>query len=179
MRKALCVAGALALLPSIGHTQEFAPLPGFYIGAGVGGAWYLNSTTTIGGTFSGTTGMLADVVAGYDFVGPRVELEVGFGFIPFTANLANTVAQSNFSGSAHQLQVMGKALYDFIRLRRSRPISARARASPSSTATPSWATRCSPTKASSAWVTTSTASGVSPSKAATWARQTRTSSSTA
>jgi outer membrane protein OmpA-like peptidoglycan-associated protein len=58
--------------------------------------------------------MLADVVAGYDFVGPRVELEVGFGFIPFTASLANTVAQSNFSGSAHQLQVMGKALYDFI-----------------------------------------------------------------
>jgi OOP family OmpA-OmpF porin len=164
MRKALCVAGALALLPSIGHTQEFAPLPGFYIGAGVGGAWYLNSTTTIGGTFSGTTGMLADVVAGYDFVGPRVELEVGFGFIPFTANLANTVAQSNFSGSAHQLQVMGKALYDFI---------------PASTITPSWATRCSPTRASSAWATTSTANGVSPSKAATWARQTRTSSSTA
>jgi outer membrane protein OmpA-like peptidoglycan-associated protein len=114
MRKALCVAGALALLPSIGHAQEFAPLPGFYIGAGVGGAWYLPSSTTIGGTFSGTTGMLADVVAGYDFVGPRVELEVGFGFIPFTANLANTAAQSNFSGSAHQLQVMGKVLYDFI-----------------------------------------------------------------
>src|SRR3981189_2467262 len=114
MRKALCVAGALVLLPSIGHAQEFAPLPGFYIGAGAGGGWYLPSATTIGGTFSGTTGMLADVVAGYDFVGPRVELEVGFGFIPFTANLANPAAQSNFSGSAHQLQVMGKALYDFI-----------------------------------------------------------------
>ena len=114
MKKALYVAGALVLLPSIGHAQEFAPLPGFYIGAGVGGAWYLNSTTTVGGTFSGTTGMLADVVAGYDFVGPRVELEVGFGLIPFTANLANTVAASNFSGSAHQLQVMGKLLYDFI-----------------------------------------------------------------
>ena len=114
MRKALCVAGALMLLPAIGHAQEFAPLPGFYIGAGAGGAWYLPSSTTIGGTFSGTTGMLADVVAGYDFVGPRVELEVGFGFIPFTASLANTAAQSNFSGSAHQLQVMGKALYDFI-----------------------------------------------------------------
>jgi OmpA-OmpF porin, OOP family len=114
MRKALCVAAALVVLPSIGHAQEFAPLPGFYIGAGAGGAWYLNSSTSIGGTFSGTTGMLADVVAGYDFVGPRVELEVGFGFIPFTANLAGTVAQSNFSGSAHQLQVMGKALYDFI-----------------------------------------------------------------
>ena len=114
MKKALFVAAALVALPSMGHTQEFAPLPGFYIGAGVGGAWYLNSSTSIGGQFSSTTGMLADVVAGYDFVGPRVELEVGFGFIPFTATLANTVAQSNFSGSAHQLQVMGKALYDFI-----------------------------------------------------------------
>ena len=148
MKKALYVAGALVLLPSIGHTQEFAPLPGFYIGAGVGGAWYLNSTTTVGGTFSGTTGMLADVVAGYDFVGPRVELEVGFGFIPFTANLANTAAQSNFSGSAHQLQVMGKRSMISFRRRHSRPISARARAWPSSTATPSWATRRSPTRAS-------------------------------
>ena len=114
MKRALFVAGALVAMPCLAQAQEFAPLPGFYIGAGVGGVWYLNSSTSIGGQFSSTTGLLADVVAGYDFVGPRVELEVGFGFIPFTANLANTAAQSNFSGSAHQLQVMGKVLYDFI-----------------------------------------------------------------
>ena len=42
-----------------------------------GGVWYLSNTTSIGGSFSSTTGFLADVVAGYDFVGPRVELEVG------------------------------------------------------------------------------------------------------
>ena len=114
MKKALCVAAALALLPSVGQAQEFAPLPGWYIGAGAGGVWYLSNTTSIGGSFSSTTGFLADVVAGYDFVGPRVELEVGFGFIPFTATLANTIAKSNFSGNAHQLQVMGKVLYDFI-----------------------------------------------------------------
>ena len=113
MKKALFVAGALVALPSMGHAQEFAPLPGFYIGAGVGAAWYLTSTTSVGGSFSSTTGLLADVVAGYDFVGPRVELEVGFGFIPFTANLAGTAAASNFSGNAHQLHVMGKVLYDF------------------------------------------------------------------
>jgi len=114
MKKALFVAGALVALPSMGHAQEFAPLPGFYIGAGAGAVWYLSSTTSIGGSFSSTTGFLADVVAGYDFVGPRVELEVGFGFIPFTANLAGTAARSNFSGDAHQLHVMGKVLYDFI-----------------------------------------------------------------
>jgi OmpA-OmpF porin, OOP family len=114
MKKALFVAGALVALPSMGHAQEFAPLPGFYIGAGAGAVWYLSSTTSIGGSFTSTTGFLADVVAGYDFVGPRVELEVGFGFIPFTANLAGTAARSNFSGDAHQLHVMGKVLYDFI-----------------------------------------------------------------
>ncbi len=114
MKKALFVAGALVALPSMGHAQEFAPLPGFYIGAGAGAVWYLSSTTSVGGSFTSTTGFLADVVAGYDFVGPRVELEVGFGFIPFTANLAGTAARSNFSGDAHQLHVMGKVLYDFI-----------------------------------------------------------------
>src|SRR5260370_1982630 len=98
MRKALGVAGALVLLPSIGHAQEFAPLPGFYIGAGAGGAWYLPSSTTIGGTFSGTTGMLADVVAGYDFVRPRVELGIRFCFIPFTPSLAKTLGPSKFRG---------------------------------------------------------------------------------
>jgi outer membrane protein OmpA-like peptidoglycan-associated protein len=114
MKKVLCVAGALVLLPAMSHAQEFAPLPGFYVGAGVGAAWFLNSQTNIGGSFNTTTGLLADVVAGYDFVGPRVELELGFGFVPFTANLAGTVAQSNFSGVGHQVQLMGKVLYDFI-----------------------------------------------------------------
>ena len=134
---------------------------------------------SVGGSFSSTTGFLADIVAGYDFVGPRVELEVGFGFIPFTANLAGTAARSNFSGDAHQLHVMGKVLYDFI---------------PASTITPYIGagagiafvdgnafcrTRCSPTRASSASATTSTASGASPSKAATSAPRMPTSSSTA
>ena len=37
MKKALFVAGALVALPSMGHAQEFAPLPGFYIGAATTG----------------------------------------------------------------------------------------------------------------------------------------------
>jgi hypothetical protein len=64
MRKALCAAAALVLFPSVGQAQEFAPLPGWYIGAGAGGVWYLSNTTSIGGSFSSTTGFLADVVAG-------------------------------------------------------------------------------------------------------------------
>ena len=94
--------------------QEFNPFPGFYVGAGVGGAWFLTQTTTIGGNFNSTTGLIADLVAGYDFVGPRVEVELGYGFIPFTATLANTAARSNFSGIGHQVHIMAKALYDFM-----------------------------------------------------------------
>ena len=114
MKRVLCVAGVVILSSSVANAQEFAPLPGFYVGAGAGGVWYLNSTTSVGGSFSSTTGFLADIVAGYDFVGPRVEMEVGFGFIPFNANLSATAARSSFSGIAHQLHVMGKVLYDFI-----------------------------------------------------------------
>jgi outer membrane protein OmpA-like peptidoglycan-associated protein len=96
------------------HAQEFAPLPGFYIGAGAGAAWFLNQSTSIGGSFATQTGFFADALVGYDFVGPRVELEFGFGFVPFTATLAGTAAQSNFSGVGHQIQVMAKVMYDFI-----------------------------------------------------------------
>jgi hypothetical protein len=74
----------------------------------------LSSSTSVGGSFSGTTSVLVDVVGGYDFVGPRTEVEVGFGLIPFTANLTGTAARSNFSGDAHQLHLMGKVLHDFI-----------------------------------------------------------------
>jgi len=114
MKQAFAAAAALALLPSMASAQEFDPLPGFYIGAGVGGAWFLTQTTTIGGNFNSTTGFIADLVAGYDFVGPRLEVELGYGFIPFTATLANTAARSNFSGTGHQVHIMAKALYDFM-----------------------------------------------------------------
>jgi len=66
MKRSLFVAGALVAMPWMAQAQEFAPLPGFYIGAGAGGVWYLSSTTSVGGSFSSTTGFLADVVAGYD-----------------------------------------------------------------------------------------------------------------
>src|SRR4030095_10985439 len=107
MKKALVVDGALVALPARGTAQSFPPLPGFYIGAGAGAVWYLSSTTSVGGSFSSTTGFLADIVAAYAFAAPPVDLEVVFGFIPFTANLAGTAARSNFSGDAHQLHVMG------------------------------------------------------------------------
>jgi OOP family OmpA-OmpF porin len=39
MKRSLFVAGALVAMPWMAQAQEFAPLPGFYIGAGAGAVW--------------------------------------------------------------------------------------------------------------------------------------------
>jgi hypothetical protein len=49
MKKALCAAAALALMPSISNAQEFNPLPGVYVGAFGGGVWFLPTSTSVGG----------------------------------------------------------------------------------------------------------------------------------
>lgn len=110
MKKALCAAGVLMLLPSLGHAQEINPLPGFYLGAGAGIANFMNTSTNVGGLVQGSVGFgFGALIAGYDFVGPRVELEVGYGQVPITAYLP--MGQFNVTG--RQLQFMGKVMYDF------------------------------------------------------------------
>ena len=72
MKKALLAAAAMVALPVMAQAQTAAP--GFYIGAEGGLNWLLN--TTIGGTtVTPQTGREAGGVIGYDFVGPRVEVE--------------------------------------------------------------------------------------------------------
>ncbi len=109
MKKAVCVVAAAILLPSAGHAQEINPLPGLYVGAGGGLAWFLNTSSSAGGSISSSTGWAVGGLVGYDFVGPRIELEVAYGQVPITASLPI----ANFNGTAGQLQIMGKVLYDF------------------------------------------------------------------
>jgi OmpA-OmpF porin, OOP family len=110
MKKSLCVAGALMVLPAAVHAQEFVPLPGIYVGAGAGIENFLSTSTSIGGSVSGSLGFgLGALILGYDFVGPRVELEVAYGQAPITASLPI----GTFSATGRQLQFMGKVLYDF------------------------------------------------------------------
>ncbi len=110
MKKSVCVAGALLLLPSISVAQDFNPQPGFYLGAGAGLENHLNSTTSIGGSVTGDVGFgLGALIGGYDFVGPRVEMEVAYGQAPLTA----TLPIGTFSATGRQLQFMAKILYDF------------------------------------------------------------------
>ena len=88
MKRSVCIAGALLLLPSISVAQDINPQPGFYIGAGAGLENFLGTTTSIGGSVTGSVGFgLGALIGGYDFVGPRVEVEVAYGQAPITAYL--------------------------------------------------------------------------------------------
>ena len=107
MKKALLAAAAIVALPVAAQAQSSAP--GFYIGAEGGLNWLLN-TTIAGTTVTPQTGWAAGGVLGYDFVGPRVELEGMYR--------QNQTYNGGFAGSAinnqiSQLSVMANLLYDF------------------------------------------------------------------
>ena len=80
MKKALMAVAALVALPVSAQAQS--PAPGVYIGAEGGLNWLLNFTanTNLAPNFATVsvtpqTGWMVGGVIGYDFVGPRVELE--------------------------------------------------------------------------------------------------------
>ena len=74
MKKALLTAAAVLFVPAMAQAQSmWAPgpaNPGFYIGAEGGGNWLLNSNN-----YNMDIGYAVGGVMGYDFVGPRLELE--------------------------------------------------------------------------------------------------------
>jgi outer membrane protein OmpA-like peptidoglycan-associated protein len=110
MKKAVGAAAALVLFPLVGHAQDIQPLPGFYVGAGAGIVKTLNTSTSIGGDVSSSVGFgLGALIGGYDFVGPRVEVEAAYGQVNVYANLP----LGQFNPVAHQIHVMAKVLYDF------------------------------------------------------------------
>jgi len=108
MKKALMAAAVLVALPVVAQAQS--PSSGFYIGAEGGLNWLLN-TTIINQSVTPQTGWAAGGVVGYDFVGPRVELEGVYR--------QNNTTQQFWSGNRgfvsqiNQLNVMANLLYDF------------------------------------------------------------------
>ncbi len=110
MKKAVCVVAAAILLPSAGHAQEINPLPGLYVGAGGGLAWFLNTSSSAGGSISSSTGWAVGGLVGYDFVGPRIELRSCLRSGPDNGEPRRSPIST---GTAGQLQIMGKVLYDF------------------------------------------------------------------
>ncbi|MDP2372365.1 OmpA family protein [Reyranella sp.] len=114
--KKLVIAGAIALAPFAvqAQTQDtYVPFEGFYIAGGGGAVWALSSNPGV----TTYTGWLAGGKLGYDFLGPRVDLEVGYG------RIGNNVffPGSAVSGSSGQLNVMANAYYDFLPLQRFTP----------------------------------------------------------
>jgi OOP family OmpA-OmpF porin len=112
IKKALATVAALVVLPVATQAQSLQ-YPGFYVGAEGGGTWMFNTTsgTPLGtGTIYPSIGWAAGGMIGYDFVGPRVEIEgvyrnnqatVGAG--PFNA----------FGASKDDIGVLANILYDF------------------------------------------------------------------
>jgi OmpA-OmpF porin, OOP family len=114
MKNVLVGAVALLALPIAAANAQsmFTPgptYPGFYIGAEGGLNWLLNNNS-----YQMNTGWAAGGKVGYDFVGPRLELEG----IYRQNNGTGTVAYSNGTfanryGTINQVSVMANALYDF------------------------------------------------------------------
>ncbi|MGQ3313251.1 outer membrane beta-barrel protein, partial [Reyranella sp.] len=114
MKKALLAAAAIVALPVAAQAQ--APQPGLYIGAEGGINWLTNFTANTNipawPTVSVTPqlGWMAGGVIGYDFVGPRVELEGIYRWNPTNVGVPNTAVNNQVG----QLGIMANLLYDFM-----------------------------------------------------------------
>lgn len=116
MKKLLLATAALVALPVMAQAQTN---PGFYIGGEGGLNWMFNSTVNPPGpinniNLSPQTGWAAGGMVGYDFVGPRVELE-GL-YRSNNANVNFTGVGGGFGGfgvNIQQVSVMANLLYDF------------------------------------------------------------------
>ena len=119
MKKLFLTAATLASLPAFAQAQSATP--GFYVGVEGGLSWLLNTTVTAptaagGGALNSLqvnpqTGWMAGGVIGYDFVGPRVELEAIYR--QGTASVS-AVGVGGFSNQISQVGIMANLLYDFM-----------------------------------------------------------------
>ena len=115
MRKRLLLAAAALLaLPATANAQSdwfsstYRTYPGVYIGAQGGANWLLNNQSYIM-----DTGWTLGGKVGYDFVGPRVELEGMYHSNTGSAVVAFPTGYATVSGKIEQVSVMGNVLYDF------------------------------------------------------------------
>jgi outer membrane protein OmpA-like peptidoglycan-associated protein len=108
-KKSLLVAAAVLVLPVAANAQSGTAYPGFYIGAEGGLNWLLNNNS-----YQMDTGWAAGGKLGYDFVGPRVELEGLYHSNNGTGNVLFPGGVANVRGRIDQVSVMANLLYDFM-----------------------------------------------------------------
>src|SRR5216683_1550569 len=113
-KKSLLAAAAILALPAVANAQSDwfrstnPTFPGFYIGAEGAANWLLNNNS-----YQMDTGWAAGGKVGYDFVGPRVELEAMYHSNTGTGVVAFPTGFANVRGRIDQLSVMANVLYDF------------------------------------------------------------------
>ena len=109
MKKVLLAAAAVVALPAIAEAQDMmAPQSGVYFGVEGGLNWLFN-TTILGQNVSPQTGWAVGGKIGYDFIGPRVEVE-GLYRQNITGNFFGNRA---ITGQVSQVSAMANLLYDF------------------------------------------------------------------
>lgn len=104
-RHILTIGAVVAMAPIASHAQEINAQPGFYVGAGGGITTPLSTPNNSTGV-----GWVAGGKFGYDFVGPRVDLDVGYGQTPTNLNIPGTA----LTNKAGQLTALANLSYDFL-----------------------------------------------------------------
>jgi opacity protein-like surface antigen len=104
-KKAMLLSAVVALAPAMSYAQEINAYPGFYIAAGGGITTPLSSPNNSTGV-----GWVVGGKVGYDFVGPRVDLDVGYGQTPLSVNIPGTA----ITNKAGQLTALANLSYDFM-----------------------------------------------------------------
>jgi OOP family OmpA-OmpF porin len=113
IKKAVATAAALVALPLATQAQSLQ-YPGFYLGVEGGGTWMFNTnvSTPFGtsGTLYPAIGIAAGGMIGYDFVGPRVEIEG-----VYRQNQATVGAGpfNSFGATKDDVGILANILYDF------------------------------------------------------------------
>jgi outer membrane protein OmpA-like peptidoglycan-associated protein len=105
MKRIALVATALAAaVPFASQAEEINAQPGFYVGAGGGISTPLSGTNNVSGL-----GWVVGGKVGYDFVGPRLDLDVGYGQTPLSVNIPGTAINNKVG----QLTALVNLSYDF------------------------------------------------------------------
>jgi outer membrane protein OmpA-like peptidoglycan-associated protein len=111
MKKSLIAAAALVALPVMAQAQTLQ-YPGFYAGIEGGGNYMFqtNTPTAFGqSTIYPNIGFSVGGMVGYDFVGPRVELEGRYDYNSATVSGASQA----FGAAKDNITAMANLLYDF------------------------------------------------------------------
>jgi OmpA-OmpF porin, OOP family len=108
MKKVLIAVAAIAVLPATTVQAQDVQEPGVYFGVEGGLSWLLN-TTILGQNVNPQTGWALGGKFGYDFIGPRVEVEGLYR----QNNNGNFFGGRAITGQISQVTVMANFLYDF------------------------------------------------------------------